>query len=200
MSKTNPTGGKERLVFGVGRLDVHPVIINGVRTRAYRVWFSMLKRCYGKGSSYRRDYEGCSVDPHWHKFSNFKDFYDKFYFEGAELDKDLLILGNKVYSKEKCVFIPQWLNTFITIRTDKASPYPIGVTAASKSKKYQAAIKFNGENRHLGLFSDPYDAHLAWYKAKMDIAYGYKSICDSLHPELYNGLIIKIKSLKLIHQ
>lgn len=196
MYDNNASRKSNRSVFGVGNLDVHPVIINGVRTRAYRVWFSMLKRCYGKGTSYRPDYEGCTVDLHWHTFSNFKYFYDKFYFDGAELDKDLLFLGNKVYSKERCVFIPQWLNTFITVRTNKASPYPIGVSAASKSNKFQAAIKCNGENKHLGLFSSPYDAHLAWYDAKLKIAYGYKEICDFLHPDLHSGVIKKLESLK----
>jgi hypothetical protein len=80
---------KGSLIFGVGKLDVHPVFVGGKKIRAFRVWHGMLKRCYGKGSSYRPSYDGCVVDEEWHLFSAFKKFYDAKYLPGCELDKDL---------------------------------------------------------------------------------------------------------------
>lgn len=69
----------ESLIFGVGKLDVHPVFVDGKKIRAYRVWHGMLKRCYGEGVCYRPSYEGCVVDEEWHLFSEFKKFYDAKY-------------------------------------------------------------------------------------------------------------------------
>lgn len=186
-----------RLVFGVGKLDVHPVINKGVKLRAYRVWFGMLKRCYGKGTAFKSEYQGCSVDDHWHQFSNFQQFYDKNYFEGAELDKDLLYLGNKVYSKDRCVFIPPFLNAFITVRPPRNNNLPIGVYQVSNSRKYQSEIQVNGERKYLGIFEDPHEAHSAWFNEKLKMATSYKELCDSLHPDLYGGLITKIESMRV---
>ncbi len=187
---------KPRLVFGVGKLDVHPVFIDGKKIRAYRVWFGMLKRCYGKGSAYRAAYDGCVVDEEWRLFSNFKKFYDDNYQPGFELDKDLLSPGNKIYSSKNCVFIPQALNSFVTSRDSRRGDYPIGVCLRKGSRKFQADIKVNGKNKHLGLFDDPFVAHLAWYEEKIKLAHGFKSLCDQINPRLYNGLINKIEGLK----
>ncbi|MFB4540284.1 hypothetical protein ACE3J1_10200 [Enterobacter hormaechei subsp. steigerwaltii] len=191
---------KGSLIFGVGKLDVHPVFVGGKKIRAFRVWHGMLKRCYGKGSSYRPSYDGCVVDEEWHLFSAFKNFYDENYLPGFELDKDLLFPGNKVYSGKTCIFIPQALNSFVTSGDAMRGDYPIGVCLKKGSTKFQAGIKVNGKNKHLGMFHDPYLAHLAWFNEKMSLARGYKSLCDQLHPFLYSGLIKKIESLKVSQQ
>jgi len=187
----------ESLIFGVGKLDVHPVFVDGKKIRAYRVWHGMLKRCYGEGVCYRPSYEGCVVDEEWHLFSEFKKFYDAKYIPGCELDKDLIFPGNKVYSSKTCIFIPQALNSFVTSRGARRGDYPIGVCLKKGSTKFQADIKVNGKNKHLGMFEDPYLAHLAWFNEKMSLAHGYKSLCDQLHPQLHRGLIKKIESLKV---
>jgi hypothetical protein len=43
--------------------------------------------------------------------------------------------------------------------------YPIGV-CLKKAQQIQADIKVNGKNKHLGMFEDPYLAHLAWFNEK----------------------------------
>ncbi len=82
---------------------------NGRLTEAYQCWAAMLKRCYCK--KYQKEnktYIGCSVDPKWHNFQNFADWYVKnapLNLKGYHLDKDILIKGNKVYSDKACKFV-----------------------------------------------------------------------------------------------
>ena len=49
----------------------------------------------------------CSVCEEWKHFSNFKKWFDENYIEGFDIDKDILIKGNKVYSPEACSFVPR---------------------------------------------------------------------------------------------
>lgn len=187
---------RRTLVFGVGIMDAESSRCNGKIIHSYSVWIGMLGRCYRKGKYEREAYSGCTVCDEWLTFSEFNKFYEKYHVEGYELDKDLLVPGNKVYMPSRCVFIPRSLNGFITLRPTQKGKYPTGVCARKNSIKFQAAIREDNKNRHLGLFDDPYDAHLAWYYAKMEAAEKYKDICDKIHPDLYRGLIKKIESLK----
>ena len=46
---------------------------------------------------------------------------------GWELDKDILVKGNKIYSPDTCCFVPKEVNTVFTKRQSKRGDYPIGV-------------------------------------------------------------------------
>ena len=56
----------------------------------------------------------CSVYEGWHNFQNFAKWYEDNYYEIEEeqmhLDKDILVKGNKVYSPDTCVFVPETIN------------------------------------------------------------------------------------------
>lgn len=43
-------------------------------------------------------------------FSNFAEWFDKHHVEGWELDKDILVSGNRTYSPETCCFVPHEIN------------------------------------------------------------------------------------------
>ena len=99
-----------RKVYGVGICDSNSME-NGQKSRCYSVWREMLRRCYDSKYHERKPtYIDCSVHQDWHFFSNFKEFYDTNYREGYELDKDLLVPGNKIYSKDNCRFVPKIIN------------------------------------------------------------------------------------------
>lgn len=109
-----------KLVYGVGINDADYAIaprINGkqVRCKIYGIWAALLQRCYDPAELERQPtYLNCSVDKEWHSFMNFRAWVLTQDYEGKELDKDLLLPGNKLYSKETCVFINKALNNFIT--------------------------------------------------------------------------------------
>lgn len=114
-----------KLVAGVGVNDSdYPVVrfgkdINGKRSREwvcpfYKTWSAMLNRCYRIANDKRyNSYRETTVCQEWHTFSNFKSWMEKQDWEGKDLDKDLLTDNNQ-YSPGNCIFIPAWLNTFIT--------------------------------------------------------------------------------------
>ena len=100
-------------------------------------------------------------------------------YEGKQLDKDLLILGNKVYSQNTCVFVKSKFNTFLVEHAAARGESPIGVHYLKKpknmvnelSKPYVARIKIgNDKTKHLGMFATPEEAHDAWLTAKLEIA------------------------------
>lgn len=105
-------------VYGVGKNDsVEAVsdVINGksVLHKSYKTWSGILERCYADTDKYPQ-YEGCTVHEEWHYYSDFKKkWFDKYYIDGYVLDKDMKVIGNKVYGPYTCVFVPTWLNTFL---------------------------------------------------------------------------------------
>ncbi|EAW9117935.1 hypothetical protein NE92_27005 [Salmonella enterica] len=197
VSLRKPTGPVRRF----GHYDVEfpiGIVINGKRRnhRAYSTWNNMLQRCYAPSTKrLARNYTGCTVANEWLYFSKFLTFWKANYREGYALDKDLLHPGNKNYSPEHCVFIPQDLNNFVVDHAYARGDFPQGVYWNTPRGKFQARININGKKRHLGYFDDPQIAHLAWHTAKIQLAMQWKQKCDLIHPGLYAGLISKVQSM-----
>ena len=63
----------------------------------------------------RRCRRNKSVCEEWLNYSNFRIWFDEHYVpcknNQIDLDKDLLVQGNKVYSPETCVFLLHYQNT-----------------------------------------------------------------------------------------
>ncbi len=80
--------------------------VNGKETKAYKTWQGMLTRCYDDKSLIKHPtYIGCSVDPIWHNFQNFAQWFDEHYVTGYHLDKDIKFDGNRIYAPDKCKFV-----------------------------------------------------------------------------------------------
>lgn len=136
----------------------------------YNSWNRMLNRCYSpsvlKTQPYYKD---CSVCESWFAFSHFKEWMEKQDYEYKVLDKDLLGDG-KLYSPKTCAFILPETNTFLTDRKNFRGELPIGVHKHS-SGKYQARCgNLKGGRVHLGTFSCPNEAHIAWKTHKHKLA------------------------------
>jgi hypothetical protein len=146
------------LVCGVGINDRScPAKVNGKITKEYTMWKSMLERCYSeKVHEKYPTYIGCSVSDnfnYYHLFHAWCQTQVGFGKEGYQLDKDLLIKGNKVYSEHTCVFIPKSLNLLLTKRTLDRGLLPIGVT--KQGSKFKAQCSLVGKRIYLGLFDTP---------------------------------------------
>ena len=143
----------------------------------YRKWVSMLERCYSKRhQKTAQTYVGCTVCDEWLLFSNFRTWMEQQEWEGRPLDKDLLVEDNKVYSPETCIFIPQKLNTFISINKKNKSLYPLGVSYKKRSgdmkseysRPYVSEIStIDRTGRFIGHFETPDKAHSAYLSAKL---------------------------------
>lgn len=174
---------KRKPTCGVGNNDSDYVVetkrlVNGRKLLEwicpyFVTWRSMLQRCYDfKHQRKHPSYIGCSVCEEWLTFSNFKAWMEQQDWEGKELDKDLLVCGNRIYSPETCIFIPVKVNCFMLEANSLRGEYPIGVSWHSRDKKFQARCSnpFTNKVEQLGYFDCPQKAHQAWLKRKLELA------------------------------
>jgi hypothetical protein len=63
-----------------------------------------------------------------------------------------------------------------TSKNIKTSSQYTGVYWHKKSNKWRAQIKIDGKSKHLGLFSDEHEAHLAYQKALEDFRFKKRTI------------------------
>ena len=56
-------------------------------------------------------YIGCTVCIEWNNFQNFAGWFNENYIEGYDLDKDIKVNGNKVYSPVTCLIVTPKENT-----------------------------------------------------------------------------------------
>lgn len=158
----------------------------------YRTWSAILRRCYSKAElANNPTYHDKSICDDWIYFSNFKFWMENQDWEDKVLDKDLLIEGNKVYSPETCVFVTQQVNKFVLERTTDRG-LPIGASWSEKKNGYVCAIgdgRGEGKTKHLGMFNNPWYAHLAWATEKLKMA---KDIAGKLdNKQLADALILR---------
>lgn len=177
-------------VYGAGYLGVgkHKVSINKIITNEYAAWASMIKRCYSEGSAYMNKsyFHKVTVCDDWHNFQNFGDWYNDNYIEcegRLHLDKDILHPGNKIYSPENCLLIPQSLNAlFINVPNKTGLPNGVRKTDFGKYKGV-----YNG--KELGIFNtieEAYKVHAI--EKKKDIIRRMEEIKNILPEKVINAI------------
>lgn len=158
-----------------------------VKSQVYTSWVGMVKRCYtfyDYNPRAKINYGDCSVREDFLYFPNYIAWFDKQIVQPKwQLDKDLLVPGNKVYSPDTCIFLPRALNTFLTIRKNDRGPYPLGVTIHEDTGHYEAACNRDGKRIYLGVYKTP-EAAFAAYKVEKeayakDLAERWKYVIDS---------------------
>jgi len=128
-------------VFNVGYIGEgkYKSRINGEKNLFYSKWVNMLNGCYGDKTKNNTSYIGCTVCEEWHNFQVFAEWCEENYYEidneSLELDKDILIKGNKIYSPNTCIFVPHNINSILNACDTKRGEYPIGVHYDSKIQK-----------------------------------------------------------------
>lgn len=161
------------LVYGKGVNNVPGVS----KTKEYKLWLNMLRRCYCEKTLEKYPtYKKALVSEEWLLLSNFLEWLNTQDYIGKQLDKDLLIPGNILYSKETCVFITRELNVFLTASEGIRGPFPIGVS--KHGTKYQAKCSdpFLKKQVHLGYYTSQEEAHLAWKTYKHSLALKYAEL------------------------
>lgn len=169
--------GKPRsLIYGVGVNDA-PYLVNGTNSEGkhtrcpyYEKWKSTLERVYSTSFKEKYpNYVGCTIEPSWLYFTNFREWMSSQDWVNKELDKDLHTQGNKHYGPETCLFISQELNKLLCLRKNARGSLPLGVTlSVIRGKEYITAFcSFYGKTKNLGYFNSVEDAAAAYKKAKL---------------------------------
>lgn len=156
-------------VFNIGIFDFKDQIHRGtIEHKCYTIWNSLIRRCYSTVfNTNKSTYQDCSVCDEWLYFSNFKEWFDdpnNGYKDGYQLDKDILVKGNKIYSPETCCFVPREINVLFTKRQNDRGIYPIGVS--KKDKYFYSQLNKKKERVFLGNFNNPFAAFSAYKIAK----------------------------------
>jgi hypothetical protein len=176
------------------------------KEQRYNLKNNMKTRCYNTNyHKVRPDYKDCTICDEW--LDDKKSFYEwvdhNFYeIEGeptVELDKDILVPGNKVYSPDTCIFVPKRINDlFVHIHGKKKNGLPTGVSYSEKTGKYQATVRESckddedGKKKtaRLGFFDTAEEAYEVYKAHKMaEIIYIADSYKDVIPDKLYQAMI-----------
>lgn len=184
-------------VCGVGFNDsLVSVFVSGRTVWQYDLWVSILKRCYQKNTRCKNEaYKGVTVCDEWLSFANFFGWLNKEVGYrgkpvGMELDKDLIIKGNRVYSPEACSFVPSCVNTLLISCKVARGEWPVGVCFHKNNGWFVARLNCYGVVKHLGNYSTPEDAFAVYKIAKEAhikvVAIQHK---DVLKPAVFESLM-----------
>ena len=184
-------------VFGIGFNDVgFQSSIDGKHIWQYDLWKSMLKRCFSeKEKQHYPTYKDVTCCDEWLSFSNFFEWVNKQVDYagkpvGFELDKDIIVKGNKIYSPCLCSFVPQAVNSLLLDSGAARGIYPVGVTFDKHAGKFKAQLNCFGKLKYLGLYTTIEAASFAYKTAKEAqikiVATQYKDVLSS---DVYESLM-----------
>ncbi len=164
------------------------------KDREYMLWVGLLERCYSeKRHKNRPTYKSCTTSENFNYYPYFKSWCNKqigFGNEGWELDKDILVKGNKVYSEDTCCFVPAEINVMFTKTDALRGKHPIGVQYYKPSDCFRAYVGCYSKRIYLGQFNTELEAFRAYKQAKeayiKEVANKWK---DQIDPKVYNALM-----------
>jgi len=155
--------------------------IYNAKTRGERLWTDLIYRTsnpsLGTVAGRRSEHYADCVNL-FHSFDSFVEWCQcqHGYMNKEEngkywqLDKDIILPGNKIYSPDTCVFIPNNVNSlFMTGKSrNSKSGLPMGVSTYFRSKNlFTASCRVSDSEKYMGLFNTPMLAHQAWQEAKI---------------------------------
>ena len=184
-----------KLVCGVGFNDgKYPTKINKIRLPQYARWRSMLYRCYTDNRNItNQSYERCVVSDNFKSYSYFYEWYGKNNVCGnldVNVDKDLLIKNNKIYSEDTCLILPTEINNTFNRQCSARGEYLIGVCFSERKMKYAAYVRIDKKNKTIGYFNSEIEAFIA-YKTEKEkyIKFLANKYRDSITEKAYKALM-----------
>ena len=177
IGKSGPRPELRSLCYGVGINDV--MIPYFTKTRTWKTWSGIIRRTDNRDPKWinehsKKSYLGCTLDLRWYKLSVFKEWIEQWDdFENKEVDKDILIPGNKHYGPDTCLMVRPSVNSWFkpTVKGD----LPRGVCLNSGWKRgvsrnpYRAQITpIGGKRTGLGYYATVEEASAAFEKARRE--------------------------------
>ena len=178
----------EKRYFNIGYLGEgkYKISENGKLNKYYDIWYQMIRRCYDpKLHEKEPTYKGCKVEDYLLNFQHMGEWINENYYEVPGevmcLDKDILCKGNKLYSRDTCIFVPERINLLFLKRNNSRGDNPIGIIELP-SGNYRVFCS-NGYGKQIGLGT---------YKTKGEAFQVYKNYKEKIIKEVidsYEGII-----------
>ena len=159
---------------------------NGEFKKEYKIWHGMLQRCYcSKYQEKQPTYKGCEVEDYLLNFQHMGEWLEENSYEvpgeRMHLDKDILCKGNKVYSRDTCIFVPERINVLFTKCDKSRGENPIGMCLSSSGGYQVECCNGYGKSVYLGVYSTKEEAFKVYKNCKEKVI---KEVVDS-----YEGII-----------
>ena len=187
-------------ITGANNTEKYKSVVDGKVTKEYRSWKNLKTRITNEKQLEKYpNYKNCSICDDWLIFDNFAKWHKENYYEIDNevmcLDKDILIKGNKVYSPETCIYVPNSINVLFTKSNKMRGDFPIGVYYEKDSKKFKSQLSYQEyrnskkKRKNLGRF-DTYEEAFNKYKIEKEkyikiVADRYK---NEIPLKLYNAM------------
>lgn len=166
------------MVLGVGMIgSKYSAKINNKETEEYQAWKGMVYRCFDKNTKERQPtYKETKCCNEWLCYENFYEWlhsqenFDNLYNKGKwNVDKDILVKGNKTYSPDTCCLVPMNINSLFLKKDNYRGDLPIGVKRSGKSFMARCSNPITGNREYLGSYSTPFYAFKSYKKYKENL-------------------------------
>ena len=179
--------------LGEGKYKVRE---NGKNKKEFEVWYRMLERCYDpKYQEKHTTYKGCKVEDYLLNFQHMAEWINKNYYEIPDermhLDKDILCKGNKIYSRDKCIFVPEGINKLFTKCDNARGENPIGVSLTSSGNYQVHCRNAYGKSVYLGSYLTKEEAFQVYKQYKEKVI---KEVIDSYEGKIPEPFYSRLKT------
>ena len=184
-------------------LDYDGVRKPKINCKSFRYWVDMITRTTSEDFKNRSlTYKDCSISENFKDFNCFHNWclgQVGYGLAKFELDKDILIKGNKSYSEVTCCLVPKQINMLFIYPSDKKSNLPLGVSY-NKSNGYYVSSVSTCDGKIVKYSKTPEEAFLKYKEDKENhiksMANKFKdSISDKVYERLIGYEIEDIRSL-----
>lgn len=166
------------MVLGVGMIgSKYPARINNKETEEYQAWKGMIYRCFDKNTKERQPtYKDAECCKEWLCYENFYEWlhsqenFDNLYNKSRwNVDKDIFVKGNKIYSPNTCCLVPMNVNSLFLKKDNYRGDLPIGVKRSGKSFMARCSNPITENREYLGSYSTSLFAFQAYKNYKEDL-------------------------------
>ena len=174
-------------------LDYDGIMKPRIKCKSFGHWKDMIMRTTDSWyKEIKPTYKDCTVSENFKGFNYFHDWCLQqrgYGLANFELDKDILIKGNKHYSEDTCCLVPKQINMLFIYPSDKKSNLPLGVSY-NKSNGYYVSCVSTCDGKIVKYSKTPEEAFI---KYKEDKENHIKSMAnkfkDSISDKVYERLI-----------
>ena len=162
--------------------------------KTYQVWCSVLQRCYSPSNERMRSgYKDCTVSDMFKMFPLFLCWWKENVVDDKtsyQLDKDILVKGNRIYGEDTCCLVPREINNLFINTKNTNKTLPVGVRFVEGTNMFKSVVRKFGKSTCLGSYTTVEKAFNAYKKAKeahvKDVANKWK---DKIDPRAYEALM-----------